>query len=71
MGFPEPTWNNQLIEARKLPTSDLTRHALVSTRNRHRCEDCFCCAALTVLEERNPQLQTDTQHRILEAMDGN
>lgn len=52
MGFTEPTWENQLIEARKLPTVDLLRHASVSTNNRHRCEDCFCCAALTVMEER-------------------
>ncbi len=63
----EPTWTNQLIEARKLPDYDLRRHASVSTDNRHRCEDCFCCAALTVLEERHPGLTTAK----LNAMEGN
>ena len=53
----EPTTANQLREARKLASADLKRHASVSTDNRHRCdpateEICFCCAALTVLEER-------------------
>jgi hypothetical protein len=47
-----PTWENQLREARKLDSKELNRHASVSTSNRHRCMDCFCCAALTVLEER-------------------
>ncbi len=48
----EPTWVNQLIEARKLDSRELERHARISFDNRHRCEDCFCCAALTTLEER-------------------
>lgn len=48
----KPTWKNQLIEANKMSTADLERHAAVSTGNNHRCEDCFCCAALTVIEER-------------------
>lgn len=48
----EPTWPNQLREARKLDSKELKRHASVSTNNVHRCEDCFCCAAVTVLEER-------------------
>jgi hypothetical protein len=69
----EPTWTNQLIEARKLPSYELRRHASVSTDNRHRCEDCFCCAALTVLEERHSDLipGTDRERRILDAMEGN
>lgn len=50
--WPEPTWENQLIAARKLPSRELRRHASVSLSNKHRCEDCFCCAALTVLIER-------------------
>lgn len=55
--FPglQPTWENQLKEAEKLPDSDLERHASVSTKNRHRCQDCFCCAALTVLECRREE----------------
>jgi hypothetical protein len=40
-------------EARKLETKELRRHAAVSTSNRHRCQECFCCAALTVIEERS------------------
>lgn len=74
----EPTTHNQLWHARRMPTSELTGHALVSLSNRHRCDPskeelCFCCAALTVLEERNPQLVTDTEkaERILDAMEGN
>lgn len=47
-----PTWGNQLAHARRLSTDDLRRHASVSLNNHHRCEDCFCCAALTVLEQR-------------------
>lgn len=50
--YPEPTWANQLAAARQLPTVDLERHASVSRNNHHRCTDCFCCAAWTVLEER-------------------
>lgn len=65
----ELTWENQLKAARNKPSSDLLRHALVSARNRHRCEDCYCCAAWTVIEERNPKSNVD--ERYLEAMDGN
>ena len=49
--YCEPTWENQLREARKLSTADLRRHASVSTNNRHYCRECFCCACLTVLAE--------------------
>jgi len=52
MPFPPPTWRNQLAAARKLSTEELRRHALVSYRNNHRCHACFCCAALSVIEER-------------------
>lgn len=48
----EPTWNNQISEARKLPDADLQRHASVSTNNRHSCQDCFCCACVAVMRER-------------------
>lgn len=47
-----PTWANQLWHAEQLTTSELRRHASVSLNNQHRCSDCFCCAALTVLERR-------------------
>ena len=50
----EPTWENQLWHAEQLNTlekrAELRRHASVSRDNRHRCEDCFCCACLKVLE---------------------
>lgn len=69
----EPTWANQLWHARQMESHELRRHATVSTHNRHRCEDCFCCAALTVLEERHSELKTDADkaRRILDAMEGN
>lgn len=50
-------WQAQLSEASLLATPELERHALVSTRNRHRCRQCFCCAALTILERRKAALQ--------------
>ena len=62
-----PTWENQLTHAIALPDSRLRPSALTSTRSYHRCKDCFCCAALTVLEERHPGLTP----RKLEAMEGN
>lgn len=39
-------------QAGRLPFVELARHAHVSTRNRHRCRSCFCCAAVSVLEDR-------------------
>ena len=48
----EPTWANQLDEARKLDDKELARHASVSTDNNHQCVDCFCCACVVVREER-------------------
>lgn len=52
-GRMDPTWANQIEAARDLRSDELRHHAAVSRNNRHRCEDCFCCAALTVLEERD------------------
>jgi hypothetical protein len=54
--FPAPTWENQLTAARALPSDELRRHASVSQQNRHRCSDCFCCAAWEVLDERDKAL---------------
>jgi hypothetical protein len=34
-----------------LPLSELRRHALVSTRNRHYCNSCFCCACVDKIKE--------------------
>lgn len=48
----EPTWNNQLVMARKLDDNELRRHASVSIDNRHECRDCFTCACVAVLKER-------------------
>lgn len=53
LNLPAPTWENQLREAAKLSDAELRQHALKSTQNRHRCRDCFCCAAATVLEQRH------------------
>lgn len=40
-------------QARELSNDELRRHASVSTSNRHYCNDCFCCACVDVLKERN------------------
>ena len=73
----EPTWENQLNHARKQNSYELTTHALVSTRNQHRCKDCYCCAALTILETRlrevrirkgNPELQTKAIEHVIEVI---
>jgi hypothetical protein len=45
-------WQEWKRQAAILETSELQRHARVSTSNRHSCHDCFCCAAGEVLEER-------------------
>lgn len=47
-----PFFSDMLNEARTLTQSEVRRHALVSTSNRHRCRDCFTCACVVVLEER-------------------
>jgi hypothetical protein len=46
-------WEKLLQQARKLPESELARNASVSFKNRHKCEECFCCACFTVCLERN------------------
>lgn len=51
-----PTWENQLAEARKLPDSDLQRHASASIDNRCTCQSCFCCACVAVKRERRAAL---------------
>lgn len=48
---PSDQWLEWKKQAAILPLADLRRHASVSTDNRHRCENCFCCAALAVLQE--------------------
>lgn len=52
---PEEWRALQLSEARKLASADLERHAEVSLRHRCRCEQCFCCAAVAVLKERQSE----------------
>ncbi len=69
----EPTWENQLKFAHNKPTKELFQHALVSTSNHHRCSDCYCCAALSVLEFRHPHLETDDfdkQTEMIEELSG-
>lgn len=54
----EPTWENQLIEARKLSQSELVRHAMVCVANNHACsthptdERGFTCACVAILAQR-------------------
>lgn len=45
-------WETQLEAAKKLTTEELWRHARVSLNNRCKCNDCFCCACVAVLRER-------------------
>ncbi len=45
-------WAEWKRQAAALPIKDLKRHASVSTENNHSCVDCFCCAAVQVLEEK-------------------
>ncbi len=45
-------WAEWKRQAATLETKELRRHASVSTSNRHECTECFCCAALDVLQER-------------------
>ena len=49
------TWGGLLEQARDLPDAELRQHALVSSYNRHRCQSCFCCACLTILESREDE----------------
>jgi hypothetical protein len=51
-----PTWENQIAFARNKTNEELKPHALVSIRNRHKCQTCYCCAALAVLDERAEKL---------------
>ncbi len=60
--YGAPTWKQQAracdqwrewkSQAARLDTAELRRHASVSTGNAHECVNCFCCAALDVLRER-------------------
>ncbi len=45
-------WREWKRQAAELETSELRRHASVPTSNRHECQNCFCCAALETLRER-------------------
>jgi hypothetical protein len=51
----EPTYDNQLAQARKMLAEDgrekLARHASVGSMCG--CNNCFCCAARQVLREAN------------------
>lgn len=50
--FDQMFWREQLDMASKLTDAELERHALVSTRNRHVCRQCFCCACVAVSRKR-------------------
>lgn len=49
---PEQQWLEWKRQANTLPIAEVARHASVSTSNRHSCRNCFCCAALAVLTEK-------------------
>jgi len=46
-----PDFNSWKVEARRLTPEELVRHASVSIDNRHKCQECFCCACVEVLQE--------------------
>jgi hypothetical protein len=50
-GDPRCFFAEQKRIARTLPRDEVRRHARVSIDNRHRCQDCFCCACVEVLGE--------------------
>lgn len=47
-------------EARKLAKGELHRHASVSRNNRHKCKNCFCCAAMAVEDEQAREQAQET-----------
>lgn len=47
MGYYTPDMLRQVV---KLEKQDLRRHASVSTDNRHKCTDCFCCCCVDELQ---------------------
>jgi len=63
---------SQVRFAESQPDSELLPHALRSIRTGHRCTECACCVALTVLEGRHHLIPGSKEAaRILEAMAGN
>ena len=74
------TWAKFLAQARRLPDSELRRHALVCLRNMcdcvvyrglHSSRKGFTCAALRVLKDRHVELcdVPEKAIRVLEAME--
>lgn len=47
-----PSFDVQIQHAHEIDSEELDRHALVSIRNHCTCRECFCCAALHVLNFR-------------------
>lgn len=45
-------WGEMVSKAMSLPADELSRHASVSTQNRHRCRECFTCACEYVRNDR-------------------
>ena len=43
-----PFYREQIKQAQALSPEECRRHALVSTRNKCGCNDCFCCACAHV-----------------------
>jgi len=50
---PCDAWADQRAEARRLPSSELKQHAMVGEICL--CWACWCCAALSILQERGEQ----------------
>ena len=44
-----PTWAQMIEQAKWLAPKERERHALVSMRNNHQCQSCFCCACWYVI----------------------
>ncbi len=43
-----PEYREQIKQAEQLTPAECARHALVSTRHKCGCRDCFCCACAHV-----------------------
>lgn len=59
---PRDQWEEWKRQANTLPVIDLERHASVSTSNRHKCKECFCCAAVELLAEKREAARKGWNH---------
>lgn len=71
--YGESTWEEHLQQANQKSDFELAKYAMSSVYYRHRCEACYACATLTVLEKRHPALMNESETnklRIVGALKG-